>query len=142
MSLSHDSVSAQRLPAQRTSFIGRERELASILAMLRQPAVQLITLTGPGGVGKTRLAEHAVSVLIDTPGLEVAWISLAPFETVDQVAQAIGEKFGLKSVGPDSLPDRLAAMLLGRPVLLALDNFEHLLDAAPMVAELIEACPR
>lgn len=141
MSLSHDSISTYRLPAQRTSFVGRERELASILALLSDPSVQLITLTGPGGVGKTRLAERVAHGLTSTPELELGWISLAPLESTEQVARAIGQQFGLRSVGSASLPDRLAASLLGRPMVLVLDNVEHLLSAAPLVAELVDACP-
>jgi len=141
VSLSHDSISTYRLPAQRTSFVGRERELASILALLSDPSVQLITLTGPGGVGKTRLAERVAHGLTSTPELELGWISLAPLESTEQVARAIGQQFGLRSVGSASLPDRLAASLLGRPMVLVLDNVEHLLSAAPLVAELVDACP-
>jgi predicted ATPase/DNA-binding NarL/FixJ family response regulator len=141
VSLLHDSEIASRLPAQHTSFIGRERELAALLDMLREPAIQLVTLTGPGGVGKTRLAERITSEMTASTGYELIWISLAPLETTEQVAQAIGQQFGLKGVGPESLPDRLASTLLGRSVLIVLDNFEHLLSAAPMTAELLEACP-
>ena len=141
MSLPHDSESAYRLPAQQTSFIGRERELASTLALLQQPSVQLVTLIGPGGVGKTRLSERVASEMIAATGLEPIWISLAPLETTEQVAQAIGQQFGLKGIRPASLPDRLASTLLGRSALIVLDNFEHLLSAAPMTAELLEACP-
>ncbi len=141
MSFPHDSDSSHRLPAQQTSFIGRERELASILELLGQPTVQLVTLVGPGGVGKTRLAERVASEIIAATGHELIWISLAPLETPEQVAQAIGQQFGLKGIGPATLPDRLASTLLGGSALIVLDNFEHLLSAAPMTAELLEACP-
>jgi predicted ATPase/DNA-binding CsgD family transcriptional regulator len=129
------------LPGQHTSFLGREPELASIRTMLRDPAVQLVTLTGPGGVGKTRLAERIATEDAAGRGLEVYWISLAPLETTDQMAQAVAQQFGLKGTGPSSLPDRLASTLLGRPVLIVLDNYEHLFSAAFMAAELLEACP-
>ncbi len=142
MSFSHDSDFAIRLPVQQRSFVGRERERAAISALLQEPSVHLITLTGPGGVGKTRLAEQVATEMHASAGLgEVIWISLAPLESPEQVAQAIGQQLGLKGIGHGSLPDRLASTLLGRSALMVLDNFEHLLSAAPLTAELLEACP-
>lgn len=141
MSLLHDSDSTVRFPGHRTSFLGREPELAAVRTMLRDPAVQLVTLTGPGGVGKTRLAERIAAEDAPGRGLEVYWISLASLETAEQMAQAIAQQFGLKGTGAASLPDRLAATLLGRAVLIVLDNYEHLFSASYIAAELLEACP-
>jgi predicted ATPase/DNA-binding CsgD family transcriptional regulator len=131
-----------RLPAQVTSFVDRERELAEILSVLAHSDSRLLTLTGPGGVGKTHLALRVAAAIareVSTP--ELYWISLAPMERAEQLAHAIGEAFELKGSDSGSLSLRLAVTLLERRVLLLLDNFEHLRDAAPLIAELINACP-
>ena len=131
-----------RLPAQSTSFVDRERELAEILRLLAVPQTRLVTLTGPGGVGKTHLALRAAAVIRrESHRLELEWLSLAPVERAGQVAHAIGEAFELKGSDSDSLAHQLSSFLLERRVLLLLDNFEHLQDAAPLIAELLGACP-
>src|SRR6188768_640246 len=131
-----------RLPAQSTSFVDRERELAEILRLLAVPETRLVTLTGPGGVGKTHLALRAAVVIRrESHRLELEWLSLAPVERAGQVAHAIGEAFELKGSDSESLAHQLSGALLERRVLLLLDNFEHLQDAAPLIAELLGACP-
>ncbi|HET9660468.1 MAG TPA: LuxR C-terminal-related transcriptional regulator [Thermomicrobiales bacterium] len=120
----------------------RQRELADILRLLATPEARLVSVTGPGGVGKTQLARRAAAIVDrESRGLELVWLSLAPMERSGQVAHAIGEAFELKGSDSVSLAYQLAGVLLERRALLVLDNFEHLQEAAPLIAELLSACP-
>ena len=133
------------LPAQLTPVIGRERELAELAALVRGRQARLITLTGPGGVGKTTLALQAARALLDatTNGARlfpdgVWYVRLAPLADPALVIPTIAQTLGLSESGAAPLADTLRASLRERSLLLLLDNFEHLAPAAPQVAELLE----
>ncbi len=127
-------------PDEPTPFIGRERELAEVSALLQRPGMRLVTLTGPGGTGKTRLALRVANMLRSAFPDGVYPVFLAPLSDPDLVASAIAgavsidERLGLAPL------TALAAGLADRRVLLVLDNFEHLLPAAPIVSELLAGC--
>ncbi|MDQ3547321.1 MAG: AAA family ATPase, partial [Chloroflexota bacterium] len=131
--------SANNLPASLTQVIGRDRELAEVRQFLATH--RLVTLTGPGGVGKTRLAEEIGrgSLAVFPDG--VWFVSLASLRAMDLVPPTIARMLGVKDSGEASPLDALVAHLSAHRALLILDNFEHLLDAAPLVAELLLRCP-
>lgn len=130
-----------RLPAPLTSFVGREREAGIVLGFLRRDDIRLVTLTGPGGVGKTRLALHVAARAAGPRFAEVVAVDLAPARGADDALRAMLRASGAPDDGPDP-GSRLASVIGGRRVLLLLDNFEHLLAVAPRVADLLRACPR
>ena len=129
------------LPSTLTPLIGREREAATVGSLLRQPHVRLVTLTGPGGVGKTRLALRAGEELLDDFADGVAFVPLAPVPAPDLVASAIARTLDVRQLGDQPIPERLRLALRDRRTLLLLDNFEHLLGAAPLVSQLLATCP-
>jgi predicted ATPase len=122
------------LPIPATPFLGREREIDQIAALLLRPDVRLVTLTGPGGSGKTRLALQAAAAAADHYDRGVWWVPLAsigdPALVESTASQALGSK------------DALSAAVGDKRLLLLLDNFEHLLDAAEGVGQAIASCPR
>jgi predicted ATPase/DNA-binding CsgD family transcriptional regulator len=125
------------LPRQLTSFIGRERELQDVRELLG--GSRLLTLTGPGGSGKTRLGlQLAVKVASGFPD-GVYFVALAPVGNPDLVLSSIAQGIGLGDVGDRPLLDRLCSHLESARVLLLLDNFEHLIASAPVVAALLQA---
>ena len=127
------------LPVALSSFVGRERELESVLQMLGSH--RLVTLTGPGGSGKTRLAIEAGTVVRAAGELEVAFVDLTPVRAARLVGAAIADACRLR-VRPDlAAVASLAAQLAGRRVLLVLDNVEHVLDAVPDIAALLASTP-
>lgn len=129
------------LPAQMTSFVGREAELAQIKALLAE--ARLVTLTGPPGTGKTRLAlELAITIYQQQYRDGVIWVSLAPVTDPRRVLNIIAQELDIRTEIDDE--HLLAAMqdrLREKTLLLILDNFEHLLSAAPLVSQLLAAAP-
>jgi predicted ATPase/DNA-binding SARP family transcriptional activator/DNA-binding CsgD family transcriptional regulator len=127
------------LPAPRTSFIGREREMLGVKRALVM--TRLLTLTGTGGSGKTRLALEVARDLIGTYPDGVWLVELAPFSEGVLVPQAVAQALGVKERPAQPLTDTLAEVLRSKQALLVLDNCEHLVDAiAPLVDVLLDAC--
>ena len=131
-----------RLPAPLTSFVGRELEVVAIGETLRRDGVRLVTLTGPGGVGKTRLALRVAENVAPEYAGGVAFVSLAPVDDPDLVSAAIASALGVREAGDRPVVETVAEVLGERQLLLILDNFEQVVDAAPVVAVLLRGCPR
>lgn len=127
------------LPVQATALIGREREIERTLHLLDRPEVRLLTLTGPGGTGKTRLALQLAAEQIDTFADGIWFVNLAPVSNPTLVASTIAQTLGLSEAGSTPLLDSLKTYLRGKHVLLLLDNFEQVQEAAPLVADLLAA---
>ena len=130
------------LPAQLTSLIGREHEVAAACALLRRPEVRLLTLSGTGGVGKTRLALQIATELLHDFANGICFVSLAPISDTNLVLPIVAQTFGLWEVGDRSPLEHLKAYLYERHLLLLLDNFEQVVAASPLLVELLQACPQ
>jgi predicted ATPase len=134
------AVVSQRLPVQLTSFVGRQAELTQVRELLAED--RLVTVTGAGGVGKTRLAVQIAAQLADAFGDGAWYVDLAPITDPAVVPIAAARVFGLPDQPGRSTMDTLTRFVADRQLLVVLDNCEHLLDAsAALVVALLEACP-
>ncbi|BDZ46057.1 ATP-binding protein [Naasia aerilata] len=130
------------LPAPLTQLLGREREVEHVLQLIRSDGARLVTLTGPGGIGKSRLAiEVAHRMATDYPD-GVTFIPLAPVDTAALVPSAVAQALGVRDTGDLPLEQKLVTALRDRNALVVLDNFEQVLAAAPLVTALLEGAPR
>jgi predicted ATPase/serine/threonine protein kinase len=132
------------LPMQRTAFIGREREEAALRQLLSRAEVRLVTLTGPGGIGKTRLAlQVAAEIAGEFPG-GVCFVPLSAVGEHGLIASTIAQALGAREVANQSPQESLKECLggLNQPVMLLLDNFEHLIASAPVIAQLLTIGPQ
>ncbi len=129
------------LPVPPTPLVGRKREVEDVSRLLGGEPVRLLTLTGTGGVGKSRLALEAAREAAGLFKDGVVFVALAPLKDATLVLPTIARALGLRDVSDLSSREALEAHLGEKRRLLVLDNFEHLLEAAPEVAGLIEACP-
>jgi predicted ATPase/serine/threonine protein kinase len=129
------------LPVPPTSFIPRDVELAAVASRLHEPLVRLLTLTGTGGTGKTRLSLEAAAQMRPFFPDGVFFVNLAPLQTPALLPAAIARTIGMTEHGDQPLAQELLAHLAGRQMLLVLDNFEHILEAAVFVGELLAASP-
>jgi predicted ATPase/class 3 adenylate cyclase len=128
------------LPTQLTSFVGREAELAAAAGLLA--TTRLLTLTGPGGTGKTRLSLQLAANVADEFEDGAWFVALEPVRDASLVASRIASALGLAETANRSARDLLAEWLAGRHALLVLDNFEQVIEAAPVVADLLRVSPR
>jgi predicted ATPase/DNA-binding CsgD family transcriptional regulator len=139
--LAADRAEGVVLPTPLTSLIGRDVEVRAVLDLLDQPFPRLLTLTGPGGAGKTRLALAASARLLDRFADGVFFVDLSALRDPALVPSTIARSLGVHETGDEPLMQSIQRHLAPRAVLLVLDNFEQLLPAAPAVATLLGACP-
>jgi non-specific serine/threonine protein kinase len=130
------------LPAEPSQLIGRAAEIGRARTLLLRDDVRLVTLTGPAGTGKTRLAVALAREVLDAFDDGACFVDLAPLSDPSQVMLATARALDVREMGEDLLLESLERALASRDLLLVLDNFEHLLDAAVDVATLLDACPR
>lgn len=130
------------LPGEPTPIIGRDRELDVLCDLLTAPGIQVLTLVGPGGVGKTRLALSLAHRVAGRHADGAVWVELAPLTDHTLVLSTVGRAVGLPDAGSTDIATSLRSALRDRQALLVLDNMEHLLGAVPDLAQLLLACPR
>src|SRR5262245_22245317 len=138
---SEPTPSERGLPLQLTQFIGREREIAELRRLLYRRDARLLTLTGPGGVGKTRLALHVAEQHRAEVGDRLVFVALAPVTEAAQVLPAVARMLGLPERAGQTWLVTLAGHLLERPKLLVLDNLGHVIEAAGGATDLLASCP-
>jgi predicted ATPase/DNA-binding XRE family transcriptional regulator len=132
---------AQALPVSLTPLVGRERDLLAVRSLLTERGARLVTLTGPGGVGKTRLALEVAGGTEDRYPDGIVFVALAPVSDSELLVSTVAQALGLREAGGRSVRDLVHGYLKPRRLLLVLDNFEHLLGAAPEVTGLLASCP-
>jgi predicted ATPase/DNA-binding XRE family transcriptional regulator len=132
-----DKAGGVPLPVPPTILLGRDADLKALRQCLADPAARLISIIGPGGVGKTRLALELARAIADVGETRVVFVPLAAVRDSAFVAPAIAEALGLSDVAAADLPKHARAACADRPTLLVLDNCEQVLDAAPLVADLL-----
>lgn len=130
------------LPVQVTPLVGRAEAVRQVVALLERADVRLATLTGPGGIGKTRLALQAAAELVDAFADGVYLAALGPITDPELVAGTVAQTLGLRELGSASPEENLKTYLADKQVLLVLDNFEQVIGAGPYIMELLVACPR
>ena len=136
------NASPNNLPVQPTPFIGREKEVAAVEHLLQREEVRLVTLTGPGGVGKTRLGLQVAAELADRFADGVVFVNLALTSDPTLVVPTIAQVLCIPEVAGQTLLERLKEQLRQKQVLLLLDNFEQVVSAAVQVADLLSDCPQ
>ena len=129
------------LPAPANPLLGRTLDVAAVTALVRTPATRLVTLTGPGGTGKTRLALEAAHELQSDFAGGLFLVDLSPIRDPELVESTVAHAVGVSEEAEADLVERVAAAVAGQETLLVVDNFEHLLEAAPFVARLLAQIP-
>jgi predicted ATPase/DNA-binding CsgD family transcriptional regulator/tetratricopeptide (TPR) repeat protein len=139
--MSIEPKTRHNLPSQPTSFIGREDEIAEIVALLDNPACRLLTLVGPGGSGKTRLALEVVRHTLDTFTDGAYFIPLQPLDSPNEIIGAIINTLSLRFYEDEDLGSQLIRYFRDRQLLLIMDNFEHLTDGADILTDILREAP-
>ena len=134
-----DELSGVSLPIPLTALLGRDTDLRTLRDWLADPVIRQITLTGPGGAGKTRLALELARTAAAEGACRVLFVELASVRNPEFVAVAIAEALGVVDATPLDLPRRARAACEATPTLLVLDNVEHVLEAVPLIADLLSA---
>jgi predicted ATPase/DNA-binding SARP family transcriptional activator len=130
-----------RLPTLAHPLVGRALDVAGVSALVRTPSTRLVTLTGPGGTGKTRLALEVARELQPDVAGGVVLVDLTPLRDPELVGPTLAHAVGASTEADVDLSERIAAAVAGRETLFVVDNFEHVLDAAPFVARLLAHVP-
>jgi len=130
------------LPAQPTPLVGRQQETQRVRDLLLSRDVRLVTLIGPGGSGKTRLALAVAEALAPTLADGAVFIDLTSARAATEVVPSIARGLGMRDLGSRVRLDHVSPLLVESDLLLVLDNFEHVLGAAPQIAELLSECAR
>ncbi len=136
------TIRPHNLPAQPTPFLGRQQELAEVTAHLRDTPCRSLTLVGPGGMGKTRLALQAAAELIENFAQGVYFVPLAPISSAEFLVSTIADALSFSFYSSEEPRRQLLDYLRGKQMLLVLDNFEHVLEGADLLTEILKAAPK